>query len=544
MKHYISIILGAETWPRHSGLTPSSAFTKSASFIRDYLTGGDGLGLRADDVLWLFNDDSQPAPIVERMKNFLRGGAIKDMTDVIFYYVGHGTYVGSEYRLALRCTDSENIDMTTLPVKAVAKALLEETPDKRHIVIIDACYAAGAVKDFIYMDEGAVENVREQAKGILKEISRGSALFCAAGARQKAKAPWDGEFTMFSGAIREALTKGDPTAPPYLSLQDLAAIVEREIDTVYEGDAVRPELHTPRQDAGDIKDIQHFPNAALRPGVSLETALKDLRDQVTTIAVAQQGIRTTLERMVASDEQHKDVDAPVPDVRGRVKYLVQNPSVPDAAVTNFLDVVLRAGVYVEQASWHIDIQEYKERHGAYRVRAGTEYHYVNMFSDQEVNFEVLYGVRPDDIKELEPNAEIGRYIKIIIGDQDVLRGLGPVKFSQDGIVRRSQVALGPLEKMVFRTDYEILMATGKEQGIRPQRFVKVLGASISNTCTTGVKIRVEKREMARPAVGPEVDPGCPMEELVVHYGRTYYAAPVQGIAPGERAFCFTLLPPA
>jgi len=183
-----------------------------------------------------------------------------------------------------------------LPVKHIAKALYEQTPNMRHIVIIDACYASGAVPAFMEQDiADPVGVVRQQVREILPEtdIMRGSALFCAAGPKTAAKAPSDGAYTMFSGALKKVLTTGDPTFQEYLSLEDLAGLVERDILNTFRDEMVRPELHTPRREAGDIRTLWLFPNPARRKDAgprwrAIEAAIQGLREEFTIHTVALQ----------------------------------------------------------------------------------------------------------------------------------------------------------------------------------------------------------------------------------------------------------------
>jgi Caspase domain len=278
-KNGLAIVLGASAWPKYPSFETSPAFQNSANFVRNYILREDGVGLIADNLLWLFDDEGLPGNIVQKMGDFLRQRATSDIRNIFLYYVGHGGYLDREYFLALRCTDQDNRDLTVLPVKYIAKKLYEETPDKRHIVIIDACYASGAVKDFIYQDAGtALADVREQIRDVLSEldIDKGSALFCSAGPKTKAKAPWEGEYTMFSGALQRVLTTGDPTSNDYLSLEEVADLVEKDIRNTFRAEAVRPELHTPKQEKGDIRGLRLFPNPARRK-IAEGEAIRELR---------------------------------------------------------------------------------------------------------------------------------------------------------------------------------------------------------------------------------------------------------------------------
>jgi hypothetical protein len=226
------------------------------------------------------------------MTAFLRERADKSVRNVIFYYVGHGGYREKEYFVALHCTSRNNLELTTLAVKHIARTLYEETPDKRQIVILDACYASGAAKDFIYQNDGDVlGEIDQQIREILtaSDIETGTSLFCAAGPKFKAKAPWEAEYTMFSGALRRALDVGDPGSGKFLSLEKVAELVEKDIRKTFRSEAVRPELHTPRQETGDIRTLPLFPNPASQKEFDssqvqiLSAELKELRLKVAPL---------------------------------------------------------------------------------------------------------------------------------------------------------------------------------------------------------------------------------------------------------------------
>ncbi len=278
----LAVILGASEWPNFPNFETRPAFQNSANFFRDYLLRDEGLGLPAENLLWLFDNEEHPGAIVDRISRFLRTNAEAAIRNILFFYVGHGGYLNKDYFVALRCTSQKNLDLTVLPVKFIAKTLYEETPHKRHIVIIDACYASGAVTPFIYQDAGiAVVEVPRQIREVLSEvdIDKGSALFCAAGPKSKSKAPWEGEYTMFSGALQRVLSTGDPTFQDYLSLEEVAGLVEKDIFNTFRAEAVRPELHTPRQEKGDLRTLRLFPNPARRKELESRSVRK-LRDDV------------------------------------------------------------------------------------------------------------------------------------------------------------------------------------------------------------------------------------------------------------------------
>lgn len=260
-----AIILGASSWPKHDGFEPHQALENSANFFRKYLLEN---GLPKDNCLALFNDDSDPPKIASSIRSFLRSDSVRVAKNIIVYYCGHGNYdQDDQYFLALKSTDKSLVSLTTLSVKFLAKTLKEDVPDKRQIIFIDACYAAAAVDGFMRLGGNSTDTVIKQVREILpsQDITRGTSIFCAAGTKTKAKVGWDAKFTMFSGALRQALREGDPDVGRLLSLENLAVLVQRNLERAFPRDAVRPELHTPLQELGDIRTLPFFPNPAMNP---------------------------------------------------------------------------------------------------------------------------------------------------------------------------------------------------------------------------------------------------------------------------------------
>lgn len=276
----VAIILGASSWPGYPQFEKHPAFSNSATDFRDYLLRN---GLPQKNLLWLFDKPFDPSKLIIKIGAFLRKPAPADaapVRNVVFYYVGHGAYIEGSYVVAPRGARHETLRLTTLHIRDIASALAQNAPEKRHVVIIDACYAAGATRDFIMQGPGQpAQEVAEQMREHLGrvDIERGTSLFCAAGARIKAKVARKDRHTMFSGALLRALEKGHQTAGPLLSLDTLAWLVEVDISEVYGKEAVRPELHTPRQEKGDIRELPFFPNPAdLARAPGAPTAAKPL----------------------------------------------------------------------------------------------------------------------------------------------------------------------------------------------------------------------------------------------------------------------------
>lgn len=255
-----AIILGASDWPKYPAFQSHPAFKNSADFVREYLLGH---GLLRGNLLPLFDDESQPGIILERLRQFLDDRSSQGVRNVLLYYVGHGGLRDNGYFLAMRCTSADEVEDTALNVGRLARALRQRASNARQVVIIDACYAAAAVGKFIYQS-GTGDIVDRQIREQLPDtdVERGTCLLCAAAARVAAKIPVDSEYTMFTGALRGVLRDGDATAGELLSIGQVADLVRARIFKEFADEAVRPELHLPRQEAGSVSTLRLFPNPA------------------------------------------------------------------------------------------------------------------------------------------------------------------------------------------------------------------------------------------------------------------------------------------
>src|SRR4051794_37123449 len=94
----VAIILGAYDWTSPT-LARAPSFRRSAGHFQNYLTTlpPNGLGLQPDLVLNLFDDPSpagvQLTRIRNTVRNFIREAKEADqpITDVLIYYIGHGS---------------------------------------------------------------------------------------------------------------------------------------------------------------------------------------------------------------------------------------------------------------------------------------------------------------------------------------------------------------------------------------------------------------------------------------------------------------------
>jgi hypothetical protein len=260
-----AVILGASSWPDHPNLTASEAFQKSAERFRSYLLDANGLGLREANLLWLFDNNKSADEIDRAIGDFLKEKgheAPAQLTDVIIYYTGHGGFTEGDdkYFLAIRATRKNFTGSSGYRMSSLARTLNTYASNVRRFVILDCCFAARALEEFIPQSEH-LQVMQSQTLELLPET--GTALLCAASSDKFAKVPKNHPYTMFSGALLKVLENGVQTGPDRLSLAEVGDLTKKEITNIYLDLGVRPEIHSPAQQKGDIAKVPIFPNPAI-----------------------------------------------------------------------------------------------------------------------------------------------------------------------------------------------------------------------------------------------------------------------------------------
>jgi hypothetical protein len=269
----VAVILGASAWPSHDELGTHKSFANSAAAMSAYFKGN---GVAA--LLDLFDTDLSPDRVVGRVRAFLQAEEAMASRTILLYYVGHGYAREGKYLLALRCTTRDDNEISSLPIRHLARVLYDVASDKRHFVILDSCYAGAADADFIEMGTGeATSLMHAQLRDELPatDIACGTSLFCAASAVKTALARKQDTFTMFTGAVLHVLSNGDADSGPTMTLARVAALVEKHVRTKFRDRAVRPEVRSPRQDDGDLRNVSIFPN----PSWNQDPILAELEDK-------------------------------------------------------------------------------------------------------------------------------------------------------------------------------------------------------------------------------------------------------------------------
>jgi hypothetical protein len=321
------IVLGASTFP-YGGLTSSESFKRSANRLHAYLVSKDGFGLPQENLFDLFDEDLPASRMDGAVADFLQSRmkqlteANTRVTDLIVYYVGHGGFSedGAGYYLAIKDSQSRNLGHSSYPIKVLARTLKEQARYVRKFLILDSCFAATAYEAF--MSTGPLEVVKQQTLAEFPE--KGTALLCASGPKEPAKAPKDEMYTMFSGVLLDVLDNGSPEDSEWFTLKDLGDIVRSRIFEKYADEAVRPQVLAPDQGQGEIWNLPLFPNQALRS----RRILDDVRRMESALNEWRhfQSSHTLL---------HDHVDEEIKSLRGRLNELAETITAQGSRVSAF-----------------------------------------------------------------------------------------------------------------------------------------------------------------------------------------------------------------
>ncbi|MFE9789815.1 hypothetical protein ACFYO7_31020 [Nocardia salmonicida] len=266
----VAVICGASEWPRlASRFTAASAFANTATRLRAYLHSADGLALPEDNMLWLFDSTTSAAEHLEQIHTFLihhtrqantaRGSGVL----VLFLYVGHGAFFGDDraYSLLIRDTREPITAETSLRVASVGSMLRATVPESARVIVLDACFAGVAFKDF-QSDLEQLTHVKIEEALEMSRSTRGVALLCAASKRNPARLAEPDTTTLFGRALLDVLHHGDPHLPGPMSVRRIGELISQHLENFAEQDAPRPEVHAPDQRGGDLAGVPLFPNPA------------------------------------------------------------------------------------------------------------------------------------------------------------------------------------------------------------------------------------------------------------------------------------------
>ncbi len=264
----LAIVLGASEWPLCHSLPSATSFARSARDFVSYLRSADGLAIPEENLLDLFDKDFTPDEIDSKISDFLikrqrkLNGTESTPTDLVLYYIGHGGFstTGQDYFFAIRKTREKGQSVSSVRVADLATTLKRDGKNLRRYLILDCCFAAAAFP--LFQGGGITDGIKKKT---LNEFpKKGTALLCAASKQDFAINPLGGKYTMFSGALLNALRKGDESIKSDLSLSQVGERVEEEIQERSESIEARPQVLCPDQSQGDIAELPLFPNVALK----------------------------------------------------------------------------------------------------------------------------------------------------------------------------------------------------------------------------------------------------------------------------------------
>jgi hypothetical protein len=209
--------------------------------------------------------------------------------------------------------------------------------------------------------------------------------------------------------------------------------------------------------------------------------------------------------------------------RVRILYGIEN--LPEAVTDYNKREISRLAGYARQASRHIVLEEYRTDVRAYRARVKTVYHYRNLLFDVDYEASLPWRFKPDKVDAQQP-AELSRVVSIKIGDEENVKQ--PIIVDENGFSTELSLRMPRNGQIDVVFEYLTWMAVGEPQTMHPRRFVEEFSMSIVNQCThKPAALNLEGKSDA----------------IHLLYNQNYPFKPVQSVAPEEKIFVFSLLPP-
>lgn len=270
------LLLGASKWPYLPDLQQSAAFTNTAREFREYLLDPSKFNLPFENLLDLFDSERNAHDQDQMMGDFLdrrirslakSGQGVKD---VLVYYVGHGGFTYNDsFFLAIRSTRVKHEINSGILIASLANTLREHSRFQRHLLILDCCFAAEAVRYFQGADLAQVVEQKVKDAFEVPEVGRGvpdrgTSLLCSSSRRVTSRVAPNEQYTIFGEALMWALSRGDAHLQGKLSLSSVQRLTEEYLqrNNRDEDGAPRPEVHSPDQSRGDVALVPFFPNPA------------------------------------------------------------------------------------------------------------------------------------------------------------------------------------------------------------------------------------------------------------------------------------------
>ncbi|WP_228935201.1 hypothetical protein [Paraburkholderia saeva] len=266
----------------------------SAEALKAYFLDTPELSVSKKNLLNLFNSKKNNTEQMEAMVNHIdrfSRVAEESLQNVFIIYLGHGLPEVRTVSLAIASTSKQSVSLTSLKVGAVAEVVTKLAAWSRRFVILDCCYAGGAIDAFLADDSGLSKAAEAafatyERRYTSEAPTRGTTVLCAADKNSKAKAPPGEEYTLFTGVLLDVLRTGKTNGPSFFTLGNVVQLVRDRLRRLNEGPM--PVLISPDQTEGDLAQmVEIFPNRAKVTGrLSGEvdpSEKKDRADDVTHI---------------------------------------------------------------------------------------------------------------------------------------------------------------------------------------------------------------------------------------------------------------------
>lgn len=277
-KNTVVILLGASSWPRHklwqSAKEANEALKNSAKDVKGYFLNPYGFGLQEANLIDLFDVDKnggdQLAEISEAVAKH------DNITDLIFYYIGHGIPDSrtSKYYLATRKTRSATPTSDSILFLDLAQTIKNDAGQARVFGILDSCFSGEAASNWLSTD--TTNALGQMSAKAFEQFypKKGVVLLCAS---PKDYPALSGDrkispHTMFTGGLIHTLTTNQKEK--ILSFEELRNKVEDYSREYYSEDSVRPEVRSPKQEEGYLRDLKIFPT--IKPNLSDEAILEQI----------------------------------------------------------------------------------------------------------------------------------------------------------------------------------------------------------------------------------------------------------------------------
>jgi len=245
----LAILYGASQFPRNPDLPAFPCFEQSVDQFRRYLE--ERIRVPSENILNLFDSTLLPEDLREKIQDWVherKAACDGKITDVFFFYVGHGDTTTGVFRMAGRRTVKGALEENSLSSKALKEVLYKSAVGANFYIILDCCFGAKANENF--------QDTSSQSPAV---------LYAAAGSRVAALANSNEMYTRFSDALFAALTQGVAGSEEFLSFRLLESLVDAIYQQRHPDDYVRPPLMVPNNPTRlDVLGQPVFPNPAFR----------------------------------------------------------------------------------------------------------------------------------------------------------------------------------------------------------------------------------------------------------------------------------------